>query len=59
MRPFLPFLPIVMVAPLVDSSVLGFYLQLRDQISWLLECHGEDAIRRHRLFIGLTPRRGS
>ncbi|OGU07991.1 MAG: hypothetical protein A2W29_09030 [Gemmatimonadetes bacterium RBG_16_66_8] len=41
------------------QTVLGFELQLRDQINWLLEYHGEDALRRHRFFIGLTTRRGS
>ncbi|HEX9579952.1 MAG TPA: hypothetical protein VF970_02515 [Gemmatimonadales bacterium] len=39
--------------------VLGFELQLLDQINWMLEYHGEDALRRHRFFIGLTTRRGS
>jgi hypothetical protein len=38
--------------------VLGFELRLRNQINWLLEYHAEDAFRRHRLFIGLTTRRG-
>ncbi|HXV85783.1 MAG TPA: hypothetical protein VD793_03740 [Gemmatimonadales bacterium] len=39
--------------------VLGFELQLRDQVNWMLEYHGEDALRRHRFFLGLTTRRGS
>ncbi len=37
--------------------VLGFELKFREQFNWLLEYHGEDALRRHRLFIGLTTRR--
>lgn len=38
--------------------VLGFELRLRHHVSWLLEYHAEDALRRHRLFVGLTTRRG-
>lgn len=38
---------------------LGFELSLRDNLSWLLEYHAEDAISRHRLFVGLASRRGS
>ncbi len=38
--------------------VLGFELRFRDQISWLLEYHAEDAVRRHRVFVGLTTRPG-
>jgi len=38
--------------------VLGFELRMRNQINWLLEYHAEDAFRRHRLFVGLTTRRG-
>ena len=38
---------------------LGFELKLRAQFNWLLEYHAEDAFRRHRLFLGLTTRRGS
>jgi len=37
---------------------LGFEIKLRGHMSWLLEYHGEDALRRHRFFIGLTTRRG-
>lgn len=36
---------------------LGFEIHLRDQFNWLLEYHAEDALRRHRLFVGLTTRR--
>lgn len=39
--------------------VLGFEVRFRDRINWMLEYHGEDALRRHRFFIGLTTRRGS
>ncbi len=39
--------------------VLGCELRLRDRINWLLEYHAEDAFRRHRIFIGLTTRRGN
>ncbi len=37
---------------------LGFELTLRDNMSWILEYHAEDAVSRHRLFFGLTSRRG-
>ena len=37
---------------------LGFELTIRDNLSWLLEYHAEDALNRHRLFVGLTTRRG-
>jgi hypothetical protein len=37
---------------------LGFELRFRGHMNWLLEYHGEDALRRHRFFIGLTTRRG-
>lgn len=36
---------------------LGFELRLRNHLSWLLEYHGEDSLRRHRFFIGLSTRR--
>ncbi len=38
---------------------LGFELTFRDNMSWIFEYHVEDALRRHRLFLGLTSRRGS
>lgn len=38
---------------------LGFELRFRGPMNWLLEYHGEDWLRRHRFFIGLTTRRGS
>lgn len=37
--------------------VLGFELRFRDSFNWLLEYHGEDALRRHRFLIGLATRR--
>ena len=37
---------------------LGFEIRFRGHMNWLLEYHGEDALRRHRFFIGLTTRRG-
>lgn len=37
---------------------LGFELKFREHINWLLEYHGEDGLRRHRFFIGLSTRRG-
>ena len=38
--------------------VLGFEVGFRSSMNWLLEYHGEDALNRHRLFFGLTTRRG-
>jgi hypothetical protein len=38
---------------------LGFEMKFRENMNWLLEYHGEDGLRRHRIFIGLTTRRGS
>ncbi len=38
--------------------VLGFEVQFRSSMNWLLEYHAEDALNRHRLFFGLTTRRG-
>ncbi len=37
---------------------LGFELTFRDNMNWIFEYHGEDALSRHRLFFGLTSRRG-
>ena len=37
---------------------LGFELRVSEQVNWLLEYHAEDALDRHRLFIGLATRRG-
>jgi len=36
---------------------LGFELKLDNHMSWMLEYHGEDALRRHRILVGLTTRR--
>ncbi len=36
---------------------LGFELKYKSTFNWLIEYHGEDALRRHRFFIGLTTRR--
>ena len=38
---------------------LGFELPMRDGFSWFIEYHPQDALRRHRIFVGLsTTRRG-
>ena len=36
---------------------LGFELKLDEHMAWMLEYHGEDALRRHRILVGLTTRR--
>jgi hypothetical protein len=36
---------------------LGFELKIDEHFSWLLEYHGEDALRRHRVLVGLTTKR--
>ena len=41
------------------NLVVGFELHYSSTFNWLLEYHGLDALRRHRLFIGLTTRRGN
>jgi hypothetical protein len=41
------------------NTVFGFELRYRSTFNWLLEYHGMDRMRRHRLFIGLTTRRGN
>lgn len=38
---------------------IGFELRMRQAFNWLLEYRAEDAFGRHRLFVGLTSRRGS
>lgn len=38
--------------------VLGFEMEFRSSMNWLVEYHAEDALNRHRLFFGLTTRRG-
>ncbi|HEY3222148.1 MAG TPA: hypothetical protein VGJ80_15555 [Gemmatimonadales bacterium] len=41
------------------NTVFGFELRYRSTFNWLLEYHGMDRLRRHRLYIGLTTRRGN
>jgi hypothetical protein len=41
------------------NAVFGFELHYRSTFNWLLEYHGMDSMRRHRLYIGLTTRRGN
>lgn len=41
------------------NLVFGFELHYRSTYNWLLEYHGMDALRRHRLYVGLTTRRGN
>ncbi len=41
------------------NTVLGFELRYRSTFNWLVEYHGMDRLRRHRLYIGLTTRRGN
>jgi hypothetical protein len=55
---------IAAVNPLVASCPrvllqfgLGFELKIDEHFSWLLEYHGEDALRRHRVLVGLTTKR--
>jgi hypothetical protein len=41
------------------NLVFGFEMHYRSTFNWLLEYHGMDALRRHRVYIGLTTRRGN
>ena len=41
------------------NLVLGFELHYRSTFNWLMEYHGMDALRRHRVYVGLTTRRGN
>ena len=41
------------------NAVFGFELHYRSTFNWLLEYRGLDAMRRHRVYIGLTTRRGN
>lgn len=41
------------------NLVFGFELHYRSTFNWLLEYHGMDAMRRHRIYVGLTTRRGN
>ena len=36
----------------------GFEVDLRAPVRWMVEYHGQNAFRQHRLLIGLTTRRG-
>lgn len=38
---------------------LGFEIRLQNPVSWFFEYHPQDALSRHRFFVGLTTRRGS
>jgi len=42
---------------IMPQFALGFELRFRNNMNWLLEYHGEDALRRHRFFVGLATRR--
>lgn len=41
------------------NLTFGFELRYRSTFNWLLEYRGMDALQRHRVFIGLTTRRGN
>jgi len=41
------------------NLVFGFELHYRSTFNWLLEYHGMDTLRRHRIYSGLTTRRGN
>jgi hypothetical protein len=41
------------------NAVFGFELHYRSTFNWLVEYHGMDQMRRHRLYVGLTTRRGN
>jgi len=41
------------------NVVFGIELHYRSTFNWLLEYHGMDTLRRHRVYIGLTTRRGN
>ena len=41
------------------NLVFGFELHYKSTFNWLLEYHAMDALRRHRVYIGLTTRRGN
>lgn len=41
------------------NLAFGFELHYRSTFNWLLEYHAMDRLRRHRLYIGLTTRRGN
>jgi hypothetical protein len=41
------------------NLVFGFELHYRSTFNWVAEYHGMDALRRHRVYVGLTTRRGN
>jgi len=41
------------------NAVVGFELRYRSTFNWLFEYHAMDAFRRHRIYFGLTTRRGN
>ena len=41
------------------NLVFGFELHYRSTFNWLVEYHAMDAMRRHRVYVGLTTRRGN
>lgn len=41
------------------NLVIGFELRYRSTFNWLLEYHPMDAFQHHRLYVGLTTRRGN
>jgi hypothetical protein len=41
------------------NLTVGFELHYRSTFNWLMEYRAMDALHRHRLFIGLTTRRGN
>ena len=41
------------------NLVFGLELRYRSTFNWLLEYHGMDALRRHRVYVGFTTRRGN
>jgi len=38
--------------------VLGFELRLNDRVNWLIEYHPQNALRRHRILVGIVMRGG-
>jgi hypothetical protein len=40
------------------TVAFGFEVRFRSTFNWLLEYRGLDVLRRHRIYVGLTTRRG-
>jgi len=38
--------------------VLGFELRLNDRTNWLIEYHSQNALKRHRILVGIVMRAG-